>query len=376
MNSWSTKIILLGLIAVVSIGVLLQSQWSEEPLRVSGFIEADEIRLGSRVGGRVRAVHAEEGDEITAGKLLVELEPFDLQERRAEAEARRQEHDARYRKLKTGYREEEIAAAKARFQQFQSELEKLEEGPRQQEIDAAKAELASATATLELEKIQFETQKSLFDRKVATKEEFERAERELEAARAQWNVRKEQLNLLEAGTRQEEIAAARARLEEAEEQWKLRKTGYRQEEVDEAYAALQAAQHAVAVIDRQIAELKVASPVSGTVQAVDLEPGDLVNANAPVLSLLDTSHLWVRAYVPENELDLSLGQTVKVTVDSYPAESFTGEITFVSREAEFTPRNVQTPEERSKQVFRIKVTLKDGLGRLRPGMGADVWLEP
>jgi multidrug resistance efflux pump len=376
MKSWSTRILLLGLIAIVLIGVLVQSQWSHEPLKVSGFIEADEIRLGSRVGGRVRAVRVEEGDFITAGKLLVELEPFDYQERRAEAEARREEQAARHRQRDHGYRDEEVTAAKERYRQLKFEYYKLKNGPRQQEIDAARAELESARATLRLEEIQHQNSKSLFERGVITREEFDRAEKELDAAKAEVQVRTEQLDLLNAGTREEDIKAAWAQMKEAQAQWQLKKNGYRQEERDQAYAALQAAEHAVAVIDQQIAELKITSPVSGTVQAVDLQPGDLINANAPVLSLLDTSHLWVRAYVPENELGLSIGKKVKVTVDSYPNKSFTGEISFVSREAEFTPRNVQTPEERSKQVFRIKVTLKDGLDRLRPGMGADVWLEP
>lgn len=376
MKSWSAKIIFLGLVSVVLFGLLLRSQWVTEPLKVSGFIEADEIRLGSRVGGRVRKVHIEEGQEIPAGTLLVELEPFDFQERRAEADARREEQAARYRQIKDGFREEEIAAAEARYRQLKAVLAKLEKGPRQQEIDAAQAELDSATAALKLETDQYQTAKSLRDSGVITKEEFDRTERELESATAQRNVRQEQLKLLQAGTREEDIESARAQLAEAEAEWKLRQKGYRQEEIDQAYAAMLAAEHAVAIIDQQIAELKVTSPVSGTVQAVDLQPGDLVSANAPTLTLLDTSHLWVRAYVPENQLDLKVGQKVKITVDSYPNESFTGEVSFVARQAEFTPRNVQTPEERSKQVFRIKVMLTNGQDRLRPGMGADVWLEP
>ena len=92
------------------------------------------------------------------------------------------------------------------------------------------------------------------------------------------------------------------------------------------------------------------------------------------LSVIDTSRLWVRAYVPENRMALQVGQKLRVTIDSFGKESFTGTVTFVSRQAEFTPSNVQTPEERSKQVFRIKVELPAN-DRLRPGMSADVWLE-
>jgi multidrug resistance efflux pump len=121
--------------------------------------------------------------------------------------------------------------------------------------------------------------------------------------------------------------------------------------------------------------LRIAAPVDGVVEAVDLQPGDLVSANAPVLSLMDLRELWVRAYVPEDALNVQVGQDVVVTVDSYPDRSFSGKISFVARQAEFTPGNVQTPEERSQQVFRIKVALTEGLDELRPGMAADVWLE-
>lgn len=364
------------LVASVLIGVLIFSQWSSEPLKVSGAIEADEIRLGSRVGGRVRAVQIEEGDEVKPGDLLIELDPFDLLERRAEAEAHLAERRAEYRKLNSGFRKEEIAEAEAQYRQLNAEWEKLKHGPRPQEIDAAKAELQSAAADLELQKKQFDRTKSLYEKGVATKSEYDESEKGLAAARAALDARQEQLDLLLAGTREEEIAAAKARMEQAEAQWQLRKSGYREEEIEQAHAAMQAAQHALAALQRQIDELKVTSPVAGTVQAVDLQPGDLVNANSPALSLLDTRHLWIRAYVPEDELDLQIGQKVKVTVDSYPEDEFAGEITFIAKQAEFTPRNVQTPEERSKQVFRIKVNLINGLDRLRPGMGADVWLEP
>ena len=93
------------------------------------------------------------------------------------------------------------------------------------------------------------------------------------------------------------------------------------------------------------------------------------------MSVLDTSNLWVRAYVPENRLAFNLNDEVTVTVDSHPNRTFRGRVTFIASQAEFTPNNVQTPEERSKQVFRIKVTLIDGLDVLRPGMPADVLLE-
>jgi multidrug resistance efflux pump len=188
-------------------------------------------------------------------------------------------------------------------------------------------------------------------------------------------ARSEQLKLLEAGTRSEEIAEAEAQLREAEQAAQLAESGYRPEEIAAAYAAMQSAEAALRAVREQLRELTITSPLDGVVEAVELQPGDLVGANAPVISLLDPQSLWVRAYVPEDRLNIERGRRVKVTVDSFPDQEFTGEVAFIAREAEFTPSNVQTPEERSKQVFRIKVTIHEGADKLRPGMAADVWLE-
>ena len=131
----------------------------------------------------------------------------------------------------------------------------------------------------------------------------------------------------------------------------------------------------VASIERQLRELAVASPCDCLVEAVDLEPGDLVAANAPVLTLIDPHDLWIRAYIPENRLDISVGQKVSIRVDAFPERRFAGHVSFVSRKAEFTPANVQTPDERVKQMFRVKVELDEGQDTLRAGMAADVFLE-
>jgi multidrug resistance efflux pump len=188
------------------------------------------------------------------------------------------------------------------------------------------------------------------------------------------DVRTQELDQLKEGTRPEEIAQADAELRDAEAALALAKSGYRVEEVTQAKASLEAAQAATSAIEKQIAELTVRAPVDGIVEAVELQPGDLVAASAPVLSIMNTGNLWVRAYVPENRMSVQVGQKTPVTVDSFPNRRFAAHISFVARGAEFTPNNVQTPEERSKQVFRIKATLDEGLDVLRPGMNADVWL--
>jgi multidrug resistance efflux pump len=223
-------------------------------------------------------------------------------------------------------------------------------GPRPQEIAIAEAELQQAEARLELAQITLNRVEPAVQQGAARAEELDQANNELKAARATLAMRQQNLSLLREGTRKEEIAAAQAQVRE-----------------DEASAA---------ALRRQIGELAITAPVSGTVEAIELRPGDLIGANAPALSIMDRDNLWIRAYVPENRLNLSIGQPLQVTVDSFPGRRFNARVSFVARQAEFTPGNVQTPEERSKQVFRIKATFEDGDEVLRPGMSGDVWLDP
>jgi multidrug resistance efflux pump len=368
--------ILLFLLAVGLLGGLLAwSQWSRQPLHVSGYIEADEIRIGSRVGGRVKSVSAQEGTGVQKGQVLVELEPFDLLERRAQAAAQLAAAQADFALLSAGYREEEVLQAKARYDQLTAHLAKLKQGPRAQEIAAAEARLKASQSELRRSQSNYERTSKLFSSGTKTREEMDFANEQRDVASAMVEVRDQELAELKEGTRAEDILEAEAQLEEAAQAWKLRANGFRTEEVAKAKATMHAAAAALEAIDQQIAELKIVSPVDGVVEAVELQPGDLVSAGAPVLSLMDTTHLWMRAYVPETRLNLQTGQKVEVALDSFPKRRFAGEVTFISRQAEFTPANVQTPEERSKQVFRIKVRLLEGLDQLRPGMSGDVYLE-
>jgi HlyD family secretion protein len=371
------RIVIAVIVVLMLVGLLAYSQYRHEPLKVSGFIEADEIRLGSRVGGRVERVFVEEGQQVQAGDVLIKLEEFDLRSRRAEAESNVAAWQAELDRLQNGFRKEEIAQAKARVTRLMAKVEMLQNGPREEEIGAAKARLTLAAAQLERATLSYNRITTLFAKEMGTvtREDVDRATEELKVAEAAKQVREQELQLLQKGTRPEEIAEAKAELEEASQALQLTENGFRREEIDKANAQVAAAQAAVQIIDTQLAELEINTQVPGIIEALELRPGDLVAPNAPVLSLLDTTHLWVRAYVPENRLNIQVGQKFKITVDSFPGERFAGELTYISPQAEFTPSNVQTVEERSKQVFRIKVTLKEGRDKLRPGMAADVWLE-
>lgn len=371
------RIIAVSIIAVALAVLLMYSQWRPLPNKVSGFIEADEIRLGSRVGGRVKEVLVEEGKPVIAGQPLVVLEEFDLDERLAEAEANLAARQAELDRFNTGFRSEEKEQAQARLDRLTAKVKMLVDGPRPEEIAAAEARLQLSEAQLERARLSYTRIRNLFVREMGavTRESVDRATEELKVAEANRQVRTQELQLLKKGTRAEDISQAQAELRETAAALALIKNGYRTEEKRQAQAARDAAQAALNVVKAQREELTVKAPVDGVVEAVELQKGDLVSAGAPVLSIMDTSHLWVRAYVPENRLDVKIGDSLSVTVDSYPGKSFQGEVTFIARQAEFTPSNVQTPEERSKQVFRIKVKLTEGLDQLRAGMAADVQLK-
>jgi HlyD family secretion protein len=368
------RLVPLLLVVLAVVGAIVYSKYRPVPDRVSGFIEADEIRLGSRVGGRVAEVLGEEGQSVKRGDTLVKLEPFDLLAEQEQARATLASREADLQKLQKGLRPEEIAQAEARYGQLQATLDELVAGPRKQEIDAAAAHLRAVEAQRRLAAENFRRVTQLAANNATTQENLDQATESLAAAEAAVAAQQEELNLLEAGTREETVRSARAKVEEARLAWELAKKGFRDEEIAQAQAARDAAAAAVDAIGQRIDELTIRSPVDGVVEALDLQRGDLAPAAGPVMSLMDVSHMWVRAYVPENRLDLELGQAMRVTVDSFPGEEFAAELTFISRQAEFTPSNVQTPEERVKQVFRIKVELREGLDRLRPGMAADVWL--
>jgi HlyD family secretion protein len=369
------KKIIAAVVLVAALGLLLvYSQWHARPQVISGFLEADEIRLGSRVGGRVQQIHVEEGQKVSTGAVLVDLAPFNLIEQRSQAAALADSREADLQKLQAGFRPEEIAQAKAKRDELEAHLQELIAGPRKETLDAARARLEQAKADEVFGQSNFVRVKDLVEQKVAASEDLDKAKQALDIAKATSEMRRAELAELEAGARKEDIAIARAQLEQAEQAWQLQKNGSRKEDIDAARAAVAAAKAALKAIEAQIEELKIVAPVEGVIEAFDLRPGDMVAQNAPAMSMIDPGKLWVRAFLPEDFPGITLGQKVSVTVDSYPGRTFAAHVAFIARQAEFTPSNVQTPEKRSLQVFRVKVYLDEGLDVLRAGMPADVHL--
>ena len=358
---------------VTILGWLLWQQSRVPHFIVSGFIEADQIRIGSQVGGRVAEVFVEEGDRMNPNDLLYRLEPFDLDATLAQANSEFAAAKAEYERLQAGFRKEEIGQAHARWQQSNAALEKAVAGPRAQEISIAREQVKIANAALELAEAELKRLGSLVKKNQVSEEAYDKALREHKAATAELSAAKQSLSLMLEGTRKEDIAAARAQLMQAEQALALMRAGYRMENIAKAAAQMDAAEANLDAIQARVDELQVTSPCNCVVEAIELRPGDLVSANAPSVSLLDLNRLWVRTYVPEARLStVQLGQQIPIRVDGLEDERFMARVTFIAQEGEFTPRNIQTPEERSKQVFRVKLTLQEGHDRLRVGMASDV----
>ena len=176
----------------------------------------------------------------------------------------------------------------------------------------------------------------------------------MEVLQAQMKSAQDTLSLLQAGFRSEEIAQANANLLSAK-------------------ANLQQLQHVLSEIGTQLDEMTITAPMDSVVEVCDLRKGDLLSPNQDAMTLVIPDKLWVRVYAPENYLGyLKENSKVNVKVDSYPKEIFTGVVEQINRKAEFTPRNIQTVEERIQTVFGVKVRLDNSSGKLRAGMSADV----
>jgi multidrug resistance efflux pump len=340
---------------------------------ISGIVEADDIHVGSKIGGRVLKVVAREGQTVKAGEVLVLLEPREIDASLAEAQATMRQAQAKLALLSSGYRQEEIEQGEAAMKQSQAELSQLVAGPRQQEIDQARADWLAAKAQSENSRKLQRRMEDLSKRDLIAKQDFDDAQAKAEESEQKMKSARERYDLVLAGTRTEEIERARQRLAESEAKLRQLKSGYRKEEVAQGKSEVEAARARVELVRTQLDETVIRAPVEAVVEVLDLEPGDLVGAGKPVATLLRTNSLWVRAYLPEAKLGfVKTGAKVTVRVDSFPRRDFAGIVRRVSRQAEFTPRNVQTWEERVLQVFQTEIVIDDPDHVLRPGMNADV----
>ncbi len=319
--------------ATMAVAMGCRRQAAATPPRASGYVEATEVNLASKTPGRVERVDVTEGERVRAGQVVVIVDTTDIDLRLRQAHAERSQAEAQLRLLEAGSRTEDVRQADAQLAAARSEL-----GAVQSELAAAKADEARFEQLL---RARAGAEKARDDA-VARREQ---AEAKVAAANDRIRAATATLERLKAGARPEEIAAARAHVEAADAQ--------------------------IASLEQNRRDATVLAPSGGIVSARLVEPGELVATGTPLVVILDLDHAWVNAYVEEPLVPaLKIEQAATVITDA--GDRLAGRIAFVSPRAEFTPRNVQTSNERAKLVYRVKVAVDNRAGLLKPGMPVEV----
>jgi HlyD family secretion protein len=322
-------LLLLLLVAIGAALIYMHPQWLRKPatgniLRLSGNLEAHESLVSFKVMGRVIKLPVDEGMTVKAGDLLARLDSADYRQQVAV----------------------ESAAARVRARQLALGLA----GSRQQDIDAAEQTVLDAQADLEQKKKDYARYQALYEKDEIPAQTRDQAATNVTRAQAALNRAQQIYHEVLEGTRKEELAVEHANVHQADQSLRL-------SEIQLSYTVLRA-------------------PFSGVILTRQAELGEVVLPGTPIVTLADLDHLWVRVYVPEPDLGkVRWGQPVDVRTDTYPNKIYPGRISFISSEAEFTPKSVQTQKERVTLVYRLKVDVENPNHELKPGMPADAYIK-
>jgi len=304
--------------------------------RVSGHVEADDVQIAAEVGGRILELKVAEGDRVKAGDLVAELDTRDTELALQRADADRAQADAQLRLLLAGSRPQDVRQAQAQAAAADAD------------VAAASADLTNAQADL--------------DRYEALLRANAGSQKQRDDAKARRDVAIERVN------------AAKERARSADETASRVKAGPRRQEIDAARARLASVDAQIATLQKSLHDATVTSPVGGVVTEKLVNVGELVAARAPLVVITDLDDAWGEVFVDEPTVPrMTLGQPATLYTDA-GGQGIQGKVTYISPRAEFTPRNVQTAEERSKLVYRIKVTVDNRSGVLKPGMPVEAEL--
>jgi HlyD family secretion protein len=293
-------------------------------LRFSGNIEAHESQLSFKVQGRIVQLPIEEGQWVEPGALVARLDTDDFRQR------------VNVDRANLGVRESSLALTKA--------------GTRHQEVEAAQQAMLQAQADLDQRKLDFARAQQLFAKDAISAQDRDVADTNLKRTQAAFQQAKEHYDQAVEGARKEEIAVAEANVKQARESLGLSRIT-----LDNA---------------------TLLAPGAGVITVRQAEIGEVVSPGTPVATLADLDHLWLRAYVPETDLSkIRWGQEAGIHTDTYPNKTYKGRISFISPQAEFTPKSVQTFQERVTLVYRIKIDVENPNHELKPGMPADAEID-
>ncbi len=382
---------------------------ADGPIIASGFIEGEEVVVAPETSGRIAEMLVDRGDDVRAGDVLVRLDDAVLQSQRLEAEAGLAAAHANLARVLAGARPEEIAAAEAALAQVEAQQEGADQAvidardaistplSLNAEIDAARTQVHLAEQNVEMAKANLaETEikhnvyaeqggdvKRIWDLQLQAAQAAQvQAQAKLEGAQKYlnvlWSMRANPLTLeaqlhgaeMQSRLTEAQVETAQAALDEL-------KAGPTEEQIAMAKAQVRQAEAAVRLVDAQIAQLTLTAPMEGIVTSRSSQTGETAAAGAPLLTIASLDEMTLVIYIPENHIgQVRLGQEVEVRVDSFPERVFKGQVASIAGEAEFTPRNVQTQEERVNLVFAVKVHVPNPDRALKPGMPADATVRP
>jgi len=376
--------LLIGVGTLVYVGQLRERS---AELYYSGTIEPTESNLAFQVNGRAEKVFVDEGERASKDQLLAELDRSEFMARRNQAEAdwvRAQETLEKLKAVLEIQKETlpaEVARAEAQVAALTANLDELQSGFRSQEVEQARLTMEKARATMDKalwDKNRFD---ELFKKNVVSQKEREAADLAYETALREYERAREAYHLFKGGYRKESIQAAKAKLSEgqaalAKAQSNLKNIHATEREVEAVKAQVKAAAAALELAEIQLRYTRLTAPFGGIITSRNLEPGEVVTPGREVISLADLSTVDLKIVVDETQIGkVTPGQAVKVKIDTFPDRTFQGRVAYISPEAEFTPKIIQTHKERVKLVYLVKISISNPDLELKAGMPADAWLQ-
>ncbi len=336
---------------------------------VSGFIESNQVNITSEMSGRIAKLAVNEGDRVTAGEVLAQLDPALFDAQIAQEQSAVDTAKAQLAQVQNGPRPADVSAARAALAAAQQNYEQVRAGPTMDQIAALKAQADNAKATLDQAQAAYDRTGGASNPAIGMAPQsvaLQQATNNYKAAVAAYNDALTHPTAAELGAAQAQVAQAQAALD------RLTPTAVA---IAVAQAQLKQAQDALVVLQIQASKLTITSPTDGVVAQRAANVGELATPGATFLTFTQLDPVKLTIYVPETRLgQIKLGDEIGVQVDSFPGRVFQGKVTYISPQAEFTPRNVQTKDARVNTVFAVKLQISNSDSALKPGMPADATL--
>ena len=385
----SKRTIIIVALAAVGIAVALAFRTRSQPdnrIRISGNIELTQVNIAFKIAGKLIERAVDEGDIVKKGMIVARLDKDQLLRQRerelaALAQARSQLAQAGTTVEWTRQSQaSDLAQRRADWNQAQAHLRELEAGSRPQEIKESSAAVEAARATAEAAQKDWERAQVLFKRDDISASQHDQYRKTAESAAAALRQAEERFAMVREGPRKEEIEAARAQVTRAAASVKWAEAQRldvtrKEEDVVSRRADIERERAQVGLIDSQLGDTVAASPIDGVVLVKSANVGEILAPGTTVMTIGDIDHPWLRGYINERDLGrVRLGTKAKVSTDSYPGKVYWGRVSFIASEAEFTPKQIQTSEERLKLVYRIKIDVDNPQHELKSNMPADAEL--